>query len=787
MKKKKQPKSRQDTAAVGRIQRGLQERAGWWDRAVEHPFLWSVLAALLCTWLVVPRVGRRLPDWKPGDVATFDVVIHRDLAIPDKAATTRLRHEAAASVLPVYDLEPRLSQDTVDALRALFAVCRDDLKRGQLTAANLSSASDLSIGAGITRVLLSAQCSSGLERALVDVVGQIYRQHIVDDWRAMERRGKAGVTVRNLATLAERPQTLDDLSTVIDFRSGLEPALRARLLEHDAVRRRWIKPAVHFLMANLTPDLVFNRAETAARRVQAAQKVTPRLMILKRGQVLIRRGDAVTPTVAAALREINHARRKVMGYTTITGDFLLLVLILVGWWKVLARLDPVRERRYHLSIVFVLLMIFTAVDRFGVYLANALALNSQSPVLSSPQVFLWALPHAAGPIVMFMMLGLEPAMLFAVSEAILVALMLGGTLPVVFYALASGLAGVLAAQQFKERAVLTRVGLAVGVVNAAVVVVLELYQGWPDALGLLALSLGLAFAGGPVSAGIATFLLPFFEKIFGVTTDIRLLELSNQNLPLLRRLSLEAPGTFQHSLSVGNLAEAGADAIGANGLMLRVCSYYHDVGKLVKPEYFVENQHGSNPHDHLTPSMSALVIMSHVKEGLEIARKEKLPLPIRQAIATHHGTKLIRYFYSRAKEQAQEHGRDPDEVRESDYRYPGPKPHTKELGILLLADAVEAAARTLDNPTPAKIRNMIERIVTDALEDGQLDQSELTFKELEKVGSAFLWVLTNMFHSRIDYPGFDFNGRKKKSESGSHRLGTPSAGTNGSATETPRS
>ncbi|NOZ78684.1 MAG: HDIG domain-containing protein [Acidobacteria bacterium] len=785
--KKKKPKSRQDAASVGRIQRGLQERAGWWDRAVERPLLWSIVAVLLCTWLVVPRVGRRLPDWKPGDVATFDVIIRQDLAIPDHAATQRLRQEAAAAVLPVYDLEPRLRQETIDGIRALFAVCRDDLKRGQLTVANLSSASDLSLDAGVTRILLSSQCGSGLEQALVDVVDQIYRQHVVDDWRAMERHGKAGVTVRNLATLAETQKTLDDLSTVIDFRSGLEPALRARLLEHDAVRRRWIKAAVHFLMANLTPDLVFNRAETAARRARAAKKVTPRLMILKRGQVLVRRGDAVTPAMSAALEEVNHARRKVMGYTTVTGYLLLVVLILLGWWKILARLDPGRERRYHLSIVFILLMIFTAVDRFGVSLANALALNSQSPLLSSPKVFLWALPHAAGPIVMFMMLGLEPAILFAVSEAVLVALMLGGSLPVVFYALAAGLAGVLAAQQFKERAVLTRVGMAVGVVNAVAVLVLELYRGWPDPLGVVALSLGMAFVGGPVAAGIATFLLPFFEKIFGVTTDIRLLELSNQNLPLLRRLSLEAPGTFQHSLSVGNLAEAGADAIGANGLMLRVCSYYHDVGKLVKPEYFVENQHGSNPHDHLTPSMSALVIMSHVKEGLEIARKEKLPLPIRQAIATHHGTKLIRYFYSRAQQQAEEQHRDPGEIRESDYRYPGPKPHTKELGILLLADAVEAAARTLDNPMPGKIRNMIERIVTDALEDGQLDQSELTFKELEKVGSAFLWVLTNMFHSRIDYPGFDFNGRKKKSESGSHRLATPSPGANGSAAPSSRS
>jgi putative nucleotidyltransferase with HDIG domain len=266
-----------------------------------------------------------------------------------------------------------------------------------------------------------------------------------------------------------------------------------------------------------------------------------------------------------------------------------------------------------------------------------------------------------------------------------------------------------------------------------------------------------AFIGGTLSIGVASLLLPIFEGLFAITTDIRLLELSNQNLPLLKRLSLEAPGTYQHSLAVGNLAEAGADAIGADSLLLRVCSYYHDVGKLVKPEYFVENQRGTNPHDTISPSMSALVIQSHVKEGLKMAREAKLPLPIRQGIATHHGTKLIRYFFSKAQDQ-----NDPEmgKIRESDYRYPGPKPHSKEMGVLLLADAVEAAARTVEKPSPNKLQGMISKIFSDALQDGQLDDSDLTFSDMEKIGSAFLWVLTNMYHHRIDYPGFDFNRRK---------------------------
>jgi putative nucleotidyltransferase with HDIG domain len=268
---------------------------------------------------------------------------------------------------------------------------------------------------------------------------------------------------------------------------------------------------------------------------------------------------------------------------------------------------------------------------------------------------------------------------------------------------------------------------------------------------------------------VVSFLLPILENLFGITTDIKLLELSDQNLPMLKRLSLEAPGTYQHSLSVANLAEAGAEAVGANSLLLRVSAYYHDIGKLLKPDYFVENQRGHNPHDSIAPSMSALVIQNHIKGGLEMAANARLPLPVRQAIATHHGTKQIRYFYNKAKEAA-----DPSmgEVRESDYRYPGPKPHTKELGVLLLADAVEAAARTLESPSPPKIQAMINRIFDDALEDGQLDDCDLTFSELDKIASAFLWVLTNMYHHRIDYPGFDFNRRRNKRDSGAHQLGT---------------
>jgi putative nucleotidyltransferase with HDIG domain len=267
-------------------------------------------------------------------------------------------------------------------------------------------------------------------------------------------------------------------------------------------------------------------------------------------------------------------------------------------------------------------------------------------------------------------------------------------------------------------------------------------------------------AGGLAVSMVVGLLLPIFEHLFSVVTDIRLLELSNQNLPLLRTLALEAPGTYQHSLMLGHLAEAAAEAIGADSLLARVSGYYHDIGKTKMPDYFIENQpKGYNRHDRLEPSMSALIIAAHVKEGAEMANKARMPEPIVTAIREHHGTKLIRYFYQKAVTKA---AGGPTAVSETDYRYPGPKPSTRILGILMIADAVEAASRTLMEPTPAKIRAMVQTIVDDCLRDGQFDDCDLTMRDLAIISDSLVHTVSTVFHHRIDYPGFDFNRERAK-------------------------
>jgi len=734
------------------------------------PLAWATLAVVVCTVLLMPRLDTDVPIWPAGDVAPFDVVVQRDLSLPDEGATAAAKAEARAAVLPVFDYEPRIRVELQNEIADVFAVCRLWLADDTATANDLVGATILAIDTTMINVMAESECSVDLEGALIEVVGEVYRAGIVDDRRELERRAEGGLAIRDLAGGPERRTTLDEISDAVDGRSGLEGNLQARLLAREAVARRWVKPTLDFLAANMLPNIVLNRAETAHRITDADQQVAPRSRTLRRGQVLVRRGDRVSPEVSQTLRVLDRQRQEVTEYSRVLGVGLLVLLSVVAWWPIQQVFGgAVGEVRQRLSMIYLLLILFTALNRLALFLAEAVSRNVQGQTLSNLDSYLWGLPFAAGPAMVLLLLGLQPALIFAVSGAIMAGLLLDGQFTLTIYALVSGIAGVLASRRFSERSTLSRVGLIVGLANCLVFLVLELYRGFPVQPESTLFAAGCAFAGGLLAVGIVTSLLPLLESLLGVTTDQRLLELSNQNLPLLKRLSLEAPGTYQHSLAVSNLVEAGADAVGANALLLRVCSYYHDIGKLVKPLYFVENQRGVNPHDELSPSMSALVIQSHVKEGIEMAREAKLPLPIRQGIATHHGTKLIRYFFHKAEGLS---AAEKSEVRESDYRYSGPKPHTKELGILLLADAVEAAARTIEQPTPNRLQNMIKKIFDDALEDGQLDDSELTFSELDKIASAFLWVLTNMYHHRIDYPGFDFNRRNQPREPRSVQLGT---------------
>jgi cyclic-di-AMP phosphodiesterase PgpH len=379
-------------------------------------------------------------------------------------------------------------------------------------------------------------------------------------------------------------------------------------------------------------------------------------------------------------------------------------------------------------------------------------------------------PYAFAPLILCVLLGknhgLYGAVFVSLWSSILVAKI---DAPMLFNGLISGLTAVYLTQQVRRRGRLIRAGLFVGLaiwllsITFGIIGPINLFN--PSAIdwSMIGIESALAIGNGIVTAMVVGGALPILEQLFQITTDISWLEASDLNHPLLRRMTIEAPGTYHHSLVVANLAESAAEAIGANATLCRVCSYFHDIGKLVKPDYFTENMNFErNPHDDLAPTMSALIIIAHVKEGVDLALKHGLNQQVIDVIQQHHGTSLVYYFYKRALQQLEDaraggkimkmREEDIPEVSEESFRYSGPKPQTRESAIISLADMVESASRSLEKPTPQKIEQLVTDLIDQRLADHQLDECDLTLRDLKKIAERFRFTLMNMLHTRIAYP-----------------------------------
>ena len=341
---------------------------------------------------------------------------------------------------------------------------------------------------------------------------------------------------------------------------------------------------------------------------------------------------------------------------------------------------------------------------------------------------------------------LELVLLVSLAISVSVASICGNSLYLGAFFFTSSLASGILVINVRRRITIIRAGFIIGLLQAVLLFFIWHFEG---RLGQVSLrSYSLIFANGLICSIIVLGLLPVFEYLFKIVTNISMLELADFNHPLLQKMIMEAPGTYHHSLIVGNLSESACRAVGANALLARIGAYYHDIGKLQKPEYFSENQESSSKHDHLSPTMSKMVIMNHVKDGVELARKYRLNQSIIDFIEQHHGNSLVYYFYRRALETLEED----QDIKEEGFRYAGPKPATKETAIVLLADSVEAATRGLKDPTPVKIVEVVHKVINNKFIDGQLDECELTLKDLEKISDVFIRILSGIYHGRVSYP-----------------------------------
>ncbi|HEX9950539.1 MAG TPA: HDIG domain-containing protein, partial [Rubricoccaceae bacterium] len=474
------------------------------------------------------------------------------------------------------------------------------------------------------------------------------------------------------------------------------------------------------------------------RREATVRTVLPTAGRVLRSTTLIRRGDVVTPDKADQLRSLGLAQRDRSGVSwvqTVLGRALLVLAALVPFLLFLRLLRP---NIYGDTRTFVLVVLV---------LGSVVAAYAAAGIAGGETRF--AVPVALAVVLLTIAFDSRVGSFATITLALLGGLVFGFDFEFLFATLIVGVLAVFSVRDVKSRSQLLASAGLIAVAYGVIVVGYALLRAEPftdrfagEALAAAASALLLLLAA-PLLWGI--------ERAFGVTTDLTLLELSDTNRPLLKELSVRAPGTFNHALQVANLAEAAADAIGANALRARVGALYHDIGKMLKPEYFVENQRpGENPHESLKPSMSALVIAAHVRDGVDLGRQNRLPTVVLDFIATHHGTSVMEYFFRKAEEQR---GPEDTPVDPADYRYPGPRPFTNEQAIVMLADSVEAASRSLDRPTPRRLESLVETIVTSRIESGQLDTCALTFQDVARIKETFLAMLAGIYHFRVRYPG----------------------------------
>ncbi|MGB9715932.1 MAG: HD family phosphohydrolase [Thermodesulfovibrionales bacterium] len=430
------------------------------------------------------------------------------------------------------------------------------------------------------------------------------------------------------------------------------------------------------------------------------------------------------------------------------GGFLIACVLLFILYKDIMRYKPAYINNYNMLILLCILLVFTLlIGR----LFNYLLYNFSKGTGFLPfEGTVFGMPLPAGAMLITLLFDFHTAITFSFTLSILTGLWLQDASYIV-YAFVGSLTAAFSVIRCKKRSALLWGGLYVVLVNIFTLFIVLLFKGELFSAKTLS-SMSFALIAGISVSAIVSMLLPLLEYAFNVTTDISLLELLDLNQPIIRNLMITAPGTYHHSVIVGSLAESAAEAVGVNPLLARVSSYYHDIGKVKMPDYFIENQVlTESKHDSLTPHLSSMIIANHIKEGVEIAKQNKLPQPIIDIIQQHHGTSLMSYFYQKAKEQKTD-----ILPSESEYRYPGPKPQTRVAALIMMADAVEAASRVLTDPTPARIASLVDRIINHIFLDGQLDECELTLKDIQEVKRSFTYVLTGIFHKRIDYPGFDF-------------------------------
>lgn len=670
----------------------------------------AILSILLSMPMLPSRIGL-----KAGDICPEDIIAPRTAQYLDEAETELRRTKAVAGVPKVYEPIPTAADKAAGALKAVFAAVEETRKKP----------ASQPVAARIEQIRKRLGTSTGSRISNSTFVSLL---------------GLDANSVRRIAEDASRLVTTA-MSRVIhddpaDFRATQrEVGMEA---QHVATDPRMAALVGEIAQDALRPNQSYDIRSTITQQEAAREAVQPVYRTISQGEVVVAKGEPLLQGHIQKLEALG-LRNPRIDYRTVaalTALVVMVVLLVVGY---LAMYYP---DVYRSTKLLLLLSLLAVIGTLALRISGSMLGISLTPVQVGYLGVLWVV--TVGMLVA-VLVNAQVSVVIAALLSIVLSLMLNGELRYAVSSFMMALVGIYGVADIRDRTDLARSVGSLAVAGIALVWVL----GAINNDTAYAMRTGTFWAGVVVPIGAAAIFLigtvPL-ERLFGLTTHLSLLELADTNKPLLRRLVMEAPGTYTHSMAVGHLAETAAQAIGADSLMARVASYYHDIGKIRRPHFFVENQNVENAHDRINPTLSALVITSHIKDGAEIAKEFKLPKVVVDVISQHHGTSLVQYFYDQAMGE-----QDPCVALESQFRYSGPKPKSKEAALIMLADSVEAASRAMSKPTRAAIELIVNKVIADKLRDGQLDESDLTFKEVSRIADAFIRALTGTLHARIDY------------------------------------
>lgn len=657
--------------------------------------------------------------------------IRSPITVEDKTNTERKKQEAVDQVQDVYTVKKEYTQNQVDLITSIFDSITEVNSEmdGELEEAPVDEETESSktpaqlLNEKLTRV--KAMLTSEVTDAISNQSFTAMLQASPDDLSIA--RDLTVTAVNNVMSNRIPADGVENSKKRVEEElkyTSLNSGLKAAIIEMG----RYAIIQNEFYDPRATEDL----------RQQASDGVEP-VKILE-GQIIVEEGQLISRDVYHKL-ELAGLLNNENSLRPFVGLAMMIFIILCTLFFIFDEMRATGNNHNQLlifSLIFIIVLL----------IMKLLSLFTEYEYSEIGYVF----PAAMAPMLIKVLinerLAIIQTVILGISGSILFNQGITGTLnvTVAIYIIASGLAGILYLRHQNQRSKILQAGLFVSLVNLFVIIALVLlrnsqYSGLEYGINLL-----VAFLSGISSAVLTIGLLPFFEAGFGVLSTMKLIELSNPNHPLLRKILTEAPGTYHHSVMVANLAESACEAVGANGLLARVGCYYHDIGKTKRPKFFIENQINiENPHDKLPPMTSKNIIIAHATDGADMLKKHKMPKEIIDIAEQHHGTTLLKFFYHKAKQNS-------GEVKEADYRYPGPKAKTKESAIIGIADSVEAAVRSMSNPTHEQIETLVKSIISDRLQDGQLNDCDITLKELNVVGESFCETLKGIFHSRIEYP-----------------------------------